>query len=99
MLNAYNLSDTPLSILLHWITYNNCIKSAQYPYVEGTLSLFPHFTAEETLHTMVRKLELSVRVEARIWTLSITLQCFPLVPMKEFLSTKTGKKIPRRSEV
>ena len=36
-MNAYNLSDTSLSILFCWITYNNFIKSSQYPYVEGTL--------------------------------------------------------------
>ena len=38
-MSAYNLSNTFLSILLYWITYNNFIKSSQYPYVEGTLFL------------------------------------------------------------
>lgn len=59
--------QVPLSILLCYITYKNCIKLSKYPYVEGTL--FPHFTAEETLHRttrVVRNVELSVHVEARI---------------------------------
>lgn len=33
----YWVLTTSLSILLCWITYNNFIKSSQYPYVEGTL--------------------------------------------------------------